>query len=326
MIADLIAPFRKAGIPVEVVPDFMTNGRDGVRTLRNPTCGYIHHTVATSLVSVYWDRTGTTGWPHEEWRPTVPAPRCNLFGARARAGGCRLGCSYKGKNHVVFVSNGKANHAGMANLSRIQAARAGRINVNVPNAAAAGLPDNYSAAGFESIGWEFDWNVGEPWPADFLDMAAVGMKVTADLFWGGDVGHWILHRQATNRKPDWAYTGNIWVRAATIGTIPEQETPSMADNPETLALLKKIADSQELVTKQLSGIWLSGFKAQDITGKPMPTHEEVSIRGVNTELNKLTQAAAAQQRLFEQLAAGQVETNRLLGELAKAQTPPAATP
>jgi hypothetical protein len=307
-IADLRGPFVRAGIPIETAPDFYTNGRDGVRTLRDPTCGYLHHTVATQLVSVYWDRTGTAGWPHEEWRPSVPSPRCNLYGARARRGGCRPGCPYDGRPHVVFVSNGKANHAGMANLSRIQAARAGRINHGVSDAADAGLPDNYSAAGFESVGWEFDWNVGESWPAELLDMAAAGMRITADeLGWEG-VGCWILHRQATDRKIDWQYTGDIWTRARTITT---EETASMADNPETLTLLGEIKD-------EVRSLYKNGFSAQKPDGTADGTHEEVSVRGLNVELNKIVAGTAAQQRLLEQIAAGQVETNRLLAAIGAA--------
>lgn len=309
-IADLRDPFVRAGIPIETAPDFFTNGRDRVLTLRDPTCGYLHHTVATQLVSVYWDRTGTSGWPHEEWRPEVPAPRCNLYGARARPAGCRAGCPYDNRAHVVFCSNGKANHAGWANLSRIQAARAGRIDHGVIDAAAAGLADDYSAAGFESVGWEFDWNVGEDWPDDLLDMAAVGVKLTADLFWDGDVGHWILHRQATNRKPDWQYPGDIWTRA---NTITAEEPDDMAD-AEVLDALKTIAN-------KLDVIYNVGFASRGPDGKPDATHEAVSVRGVNAELDRVVAAGGAQQRLLEQLAAGQVETNRLLAQLAAAAAP-----
>lgn len=67
-IADLRDAFSAAGILVETVPDFLSNGHDGVTTLRDPNLGYLHHTVATSLESVYYDPAGRAGPPTN---PTV---------------------------------------------------------------------------------------------------------------------------------------------------------------------------------------------------------------------------------------------------------------
>jgi hypothetical protein len=232
-IATLRDAFKAVGIPVETTPDFLTNGHDGVTTLRDPTCGYLHHTVARVLESVYCHPTAS-GWPHSEWRPDVPVPRCNVYGARARAGGCRSGCPYKGKAHTVFVSNGKAHHAGMANLGRIRMARAGLISARISDASVAGLADDFSGAGFESVGWEVDWAEGEDWPADLLDMLALGMRTAVEVFGWSGVGHWIHHRQATRRKPDMAYRGDIWARATTT---PEEDDMPLSDTD-----VEKVAD------------------------------------------------------------------------------------
>lgn len=240
-IVDLLEAHQEAGLPTEVVPDFLTNGH-GLDVLPAPRLGYLHHTVARVLESVYYDRTARPGWPAREWRPDVPAPRCNLYGARARPGGCRPGCRFKGVAHNVFVSAGRAHHAGRANLERIRLARAGRISVRVPDAAAAGLVDDYTDASSESVGYEIDWAEGEDWPADLLDLGARTMRLTVDVFdWPG-VGCWIHHRQATRRKPDLAYRGDIWARAAAI-TIKEDDM-SAADvaaiNKHTAAKLDEM--------------------------------------------------------------------------------------
>ena len=224
---DLLEAAQAARLPVEVVPDFLTNGHDGVLTLDRPRIGYLHHTVARTLESVYYDPLKRPGWPTSEWRPDVPAPRCNIYVARARTAGCRTGCPFKGRDHVVFVSAGKAHHAGMANLSRIQAARAGQISVRTPDA--AGLPDDYSRASFEAVGVEVDWMSGEGWPASLLDLIARLMQITKRTLGWVELGCWIHHRQATYRKPDMDYRGDIWARAAAIDITEEPDMDAAQD-------------------------------------------------------------------------------------------------
>jgi hypothetical protein len=259
-MADLRTACLDAGLPAETVPDFFTNGHDGVTLLQRPKLGYLHDTVATVLQSVY----SFPGQP--DWRPDVPSPRCNVYLARARSSGCRTGCPYRGRAHLVFVSAGKAHHAGWANLSRIQAARAGRIGPAVVDASAAGLADDYSAASFESVGVEADWNVGEDWPADLLDLLARLMHTAVDVFGWTGVGHWIHHRQATSRKTDMAYRGDIWARARNINLTEETDMP-LNDADKTWLRDLTGAGGGKTITGTVEGVYntlheeLSGVKA-----------------------------------------------------------------
>lgn len=216
---------RTAGLPTETVPDFLGNGHLGVLLLSGPKLGYWHHTDSIVLASVYYDPAGRAGWPAGEWRPTVPAPRANLYAARARAAGCRPGCPYKGRAHLVFTSAGLAYHAGEANLGRVALARAGRVTAAVPDA--AGLPDDYRAANGEAVGLEVDWATGEGWPADLLDLVAAASAAAVRVFGWSGAGHWIHHRQATYRKPDMAYRGDLW--AATARHLQAEEEFVMDD-------------------------------------------------------------------------------------------------
>lgn len=204
-MVDLERACRAAGLPMDpTVPDFLTNGHNGVRVLAEPRVGYWHHTDSTVLQSVYtWDG-------QDEWRPDVPSPRCNMYAARARPAGCGPHCRNPGRAHLVPVSAGVAYHAGTANLGRIQLARAGRVNAALPDA--AGLPDDYGAANGEAVGLEVDWRTGEGWPADLLDLVASASAVAVGVFGWPGVGSWIHHRQATHRKPDMAYRGDLWAR------------------------------------------------------------------------------------------------------------------
>jgi hypothetical protein len=202
-MVDLERACRTAGLPADPpVPDWLTNGHNGVPLLDKPRLGYWHHTVSKVLQSVY------TWAGQDEWRPDVPSPRCNVYAARARAPGCGPHCRHPGIAHLVFVSAGKAHHAGMAVLSRIQTARAGRVTAALPDA--TGLADDYASASFEAVGLEVDWAEGEGWPADLLDLVAAFSAVAVRTFGWDGPGHWIHHRQATGRKPDMAYRGDLW--------------------------------------------------------------------------------------------------------------------
>jgi hypothetical protein len=207
---DLLDAAHGIGLPVEVVPDFLTNGHNGIKTL-SPKCGYLHHTDSTTLTSVYCDPLRRPGWPTEEWRPDVPVPRCQVYASRARAAGCRSGCQFKGKPHLVFVSAGVAYQAGMANSGRIAAARAGRITAATPDA--AGLADDVNANN-DTMGIEIDWRTGEDWPADLLALVCRLMALAVTVFGWPGVGSWIRHRQATHRKPDPQTDYDFWTHAA----------------------------------------------------------------------------------------------------------------
>jgi hypothetical protein len=211
-MVDLLEAAQKAGFPVEVTPTFLTNGHNGITTL-SPRCGYLHHTDSTTLTSVYYDPGKHPGWPTEEWRPTVPSPRCQVYAARARAEGCRTGCTFKGKAHLVFVSAGVAYQAGDANRSRLTAARAGRITASTPNAYDSGLLDDTNGNN-ESMGIEIDWRTGEGWPADLLALVCRLMALAVRVFGWPGVGSWIRHRQATRRKPDPQTDYDFWAHAA----------------------------------------------------------------------------------------------------------------
>ena len=281
-IADYRDDCRADGLLVETVPDFLTNGHDGVKTLRDPSHGYLHHTVATVLQSVYWDRAKRPGWPASEWRPEVPAPRANLYVARARKGGCRPGCPYDDQAHLVFTSNGKAHHAGMANLSRIKLARAGRISAAVPTAKAAGLKDDFSGAGFESVGMEIDWNVGEDWPADLLTVVCRAMNVAVDTFdWPG-IGSWIQHEQATDRKTDLAYTGDIWALGEHIG---RQAPDAQEDDMQVpdLNAAAKLGQLDDFFTRQAQVSARYGLaRGVDIRTAVAPLLAAISSAGVES--------------------------------------------
>jgi len=276
-MVDLERACRAAGMPTETVPDFLTNGHDGVLLLTNPDHGYWHHTDARVLQSVYYDPQGRAGWPASEWRPTVPAPRANVYGARARAAGCRPGCRFTGKAHLVFTSAGKAHHAGFSVRARNDLAARGGVSVDLPDAGWSGLADDYAAAGFRAVGFEVDWASGEGWPADLLDLVAAASAVTVRVFGWPGPGCWIHHRQATGRKPDMAYRGDLWSR-----------TQQALDGGDDMSA----ADVAEIGAK-LDKIYSLLAKGDDPVPQTGNTHPD-NLRTVRTLLERLTVVVGAQ--------------------------------
>jgi hypothetical protein len=275
---DLLDAARKKGLPLEVTPDVTSNGHNGIKT-QSPSCGYLHHTVSTTLGSVYKAPAGSTGWDTSEHRPDVPSPRCQVYVARARSAGCRSGCPYKGRIHLVFVSAGVAYQAGKANGGRISAAQQGKISAATPNAASSGLADTMDAND-ESMGFEIDWAEGENWPADLLELVCQLMALSVQVFRWPGVGCFIRHRQATGRKVDPETNYDFWARA---DAILRGEDASMAAWSDTdSANLKRLADATDRTFRE-------GFRSLDTAGNYSPTAENYTVRGINAALDLHTQ-------------------------------------
>ncbi len=272
---DLLRAAQADGLPLEVTPDFTTNGHG--TDLQSPRCGYLHHTDARAVVSVYAAPPGSPGWDSSEWRPEVPSPRCQVYAARARPGGCRAGCPWKGKAHLVFVTAGVAYQAGMANGSRISQAIAGKISAATPDAAASGLADTTNAND-EAMGVEIDWAEGEGWPDDLLALVCRLMALAVRVFRWPGVGSWIRHRQATRRKIDPQTDYDFWTGAQHVldGTTDGDDWMSAQDT----ALLQSIDG-------RLRSLYDSGFASRTSDGKADPTHYPVSINGVNQNLQQI---------------------------------------
>jgi hypothetical protein len=304
---DLLRAAQADGLPLEVTPDFTSNGHG--TDLQSPRCGYLHHTDARAVVSVYAAPPGSRGWDSSEWRPEVPSPRCQVYAARARPGGCRAGCPWKGKAHLVFVSAGVAYQAGMANGSRIRQAMAGQISARTSNAAAAGLPDTMNAND-EAMGVEIDWAEGEGWPDDLLALVCRLMALTVRVFRWPGVGSWIRHRQATKRKIDPDTDYDFWTGAQRVLDGATTEDDEMAD-PAVVPLLQSIDG-------RLKGMYDSGFAARTSDGKPDPTHMDVSVRGVNQNLGQLEVQGSTLIAMLE-------STNAMLATLLERLPAPPAT-
>ena len=90
---------------------------------------------------------------------------------------------------------------------------------------------------------------------------------------------------------------------------PFEEDP-MADQ-QVLDALAKIADEVSGLAVDVRALYTAGFKGQS-AGKDSTAHEQVSIRGVNAELDKVVAALT--------------ETNRLLGEVVKQGAPTPEVP
>lgn len=65
----------------------------------------------------------------------------------------------------------------------------------------------------------------------------------------------------------------------TVARVMNGDDDSMAADPEVLQALHEIRD-------EMKGLYAAGFAARTPSGAPDPTHEEISVRGVNVELNK----------------------------------------
>ena len=75
-------------------------------------------------------------------------------------------------------------------------------------------------------------------------------------------------------------------RRALGGPVPTPEEPDdMAADPQILQALDRLGDRVEAAVDSL---YRNGFSAQSADGKLDPTHEAVSVRGVNVELDKIT--------------------------------------
>jgi hypothetical protein len=275
-MVDLLDAARAAGLPIEVTPDFLTNGHNGIK-VQSPSCGYLHHTVATELGSVYKAPAGSTGWDTSEWRPTVPSPRCQVYAARARAAGCRPGCLHKGRAHLVFVSAGVAYQAGKASGLRIGMAQRGLIDASVVNAAAAGLDDTMDAND-EAMGVEIDWALGEDWPDDLLDLVCTLMGLSVRVFGWPGMGAWLRHRQATDRKVDPDTDFDFWTRASELAAGEDDDMGTWSEE-DSANLAHLTADTNKL--------YMIIGRGQDSMGKNSPTVENYSVRGVNAALDAL---------------------------------------
>lgn len=198
-ILDLPAALRAAGLTVWVAPDWRTNGH--TYELIDPFGGVLHHTAGHGLRAVY-------GLP--DARPDVPQPRCNVWTPRPGTQ----------PYDVAVISAGRAWQAGTGRMHAYDRMRAGGFSVRTPDAAVLYGPNSDDVdAGWTSqhtLGNEVEWNTGDPWTTDHLDVVATTMGVCVDVLGWAGLGSWAHHRQLTYRKPDMDYRGDLWGRAAAI--------------------------------------------------------------------------------------------------------------
>lgn len=108
------------------------------------------------------------------------------------------------------ITDQRANHAGACSTVALGEAFAGRVSAATRDARDRALLDDTSVGNRYLFGVEVANNgLGETYPVDQLDSLARGVAAL-NRAWGLTSGHWLHHRQATRRKIDMSWRGDIW--------------------------------------------------------------------------------------------------------------------
>lgn len=132
----------------------------------------------------------------QQGRSDLPGPLCNAWLER--------------DGTWCLITDGRANHAGSCSHIALSEAFAGRISASTRDARDRALLDDTTIGNRYLFGVEVANNgVGESYPSVQIDSLAQGI-VAINAACGLTSGHWLHHRQATRRKIDMSWRGDLW--------------------------------------------------------------------------------------------------------------------
>jgi len=246
-LANLPDALIREGLRPYVVSEWRTNGHDDQLLITDVWGTLLHHTADNAGLGSVWD-------PRGDRRPSVPQPRANAWVPR--------GLSYD----VAVVSSGRAYHAGDNSGAVLNEIRAGRISQYTLDAAQRGLADTSNGNGV-LFGIEVEnTGTGQPLTAKQLFVLPRVCAALCRLL-GQSVGHIAHHRQATSRKPDMFWRGDIWGMTADIlsqppGASMSEFGPEHYDDADWRAFESRL---RKLLGEQFAG-WLAALSTGDLNG------------------------------------------------------------
>lgn len=141
-------------------------------------------------------------------RPDLAGPLCNAWLDR--------------DGTWCLITDQRANHAGSCSSVALAEAFAGRISAATRDARDRALLDDTTVGNRYLYGIEVANNgTGEIYPAVQIDSLARGIAAL-NAAWGLTSGRWLHHRQATRRKIDMSWRGDLW------GLIDQHQEDAMA--------------------------------------------------------------------------------------------------